>query len=85
MLGTLKNATLLDQTTNMGDSAPRCDLHDHVRVAMRNDKLWCQEKAMYAEYRIKHMACPCKLCKGSKKHMATMRAQSDIEILKGAP
>ena len=59
-----------DQTTNMEDLVPKRDLLDPIRVAMQDEKLWHREKAMKTQHHIKHMACPCKLCKGSKKHMA---------------
>ena len=54
----------------MGDSAPRRDLYDPICLAMRDERMWCQDKDMYAKFRIKHMACLCKLCKRSRKHMA---------------
>ena len=54
----------------MGDPEALRDLHDPVRVAMRDDRLWHREKAMYAQHRINHMPCPCKICKGSRRHMA---------------
>lgn len=49
---------------------PQRELLDPIRVAMRDEKLWRRENAMYAQHHIEHMACPCKLCKGSKKYMA---------------
>ena len=54
----------------MGDIAPAHGLKDPARVAMRDEKLWRREKAMYAQHCMKLMPCPCKVCKGSKKHMA---------------
>ena len=59
-----------DQATNMGDPTPQHDLMDPIRVSMRDEKLWRREKAMYVKHHIKYMACPLKLCKGSRKHMA---------------
>jgi hypothetical protein len=64
------NPTLLDQTTTIGDSAPQRYLHDPIRIAMRDEMLWRQEKAIYAEHRMKHMVCLGKLCKGNMKQMA---------------
>ena len=48
-----------DQATNMGDPTPQRDLMDPIRVAMCDEKLWRQEKAMYAQHHIKHMTCKC--------------------------
>ena len=57
---------------------PRRELHDPIHLAMRDERMWCQEKDMYAEFRIKHMACPCKLCKRSRKHMAMDIAEKHL-------
>jgi hypothetical protein len=62
----------------MGDSAQRLEMDDPIRIAMRDEKLWRREKAMYAEHRINHMACPCKLCKGSRRHMSMYTVEQHL-------
>ena len=54
----------------MGNPTPQRHLLDPIRVAMWDEKLGRREKAMYAQHHIKYMVCLCKLCKGSRKHMA---------------
>ena len=62
----------------MGDPTPRAHLMDPIRIAMRDEKLWRREAAMYAAHRIKLVPCPCKVCKGSKKHMTMSKVENHL-------
>lgn len=57
---------------------PRLHIEDPIRLAMRDEKLWRREVAMYAAHRIKLMHCPCKICKGNKKQMAMGKVQDHL-------
>ena len=57
---------------------PGPHITDPIRIAMRDEKLWQREAAMYAAHRIKLVPCPCKVCKGSKKHMAMNKVEGHL-------
>ena len=70
VLGTYKNPTQRLSYQHGRHGASTWPTYSILYVSQCGMRLWRGKNAMYAQHHIKHMACLCKLCKGSKKYMA---------------